>query len=82
MKDKITLSIALVVILFGIFSCKDQTTKPETKVETEIETKKLGGINLYTLREALKTNPKEVLKNVSDIGYKNIEDAGYADGKF
>lgn len=28
------------------------------------------------------TNPKGVLKAVADMGYKNIESAGYADGKF
>lgn len=41
-----------------------------------------GGINLYTLREELKENPKETLIKVRDLGYKNIEDAGYSDGRF
>lgn len=44
--------------------------------------KKLGGLALYTLREEMKENPKEVLKKVADAGYKYVEDAGYSDGKF
>jgi sugar phosphate isomerase/epimerase len=46
-------------------------------------TKKFGGMTLYTVREDMKKNPKEVLKKIADIGYKNIEEAsGYANGKF
>lgn len=41
-----------------------------------------GGINLYTFREELKTNPKEVLKSISDIGYRDVEEVGYSDRKF
>jgi sugar phosphate isomerase/epimerase len=43
---------------------------------------KFGGMTLYTLREDMKTNPKDVLKKVADIGYKNIEATDYANGKF
>lgn len=43
---------------------------------------KSEGIALYTLRDAMATNPKEVLREVSELGYDYIEDAGYADGKF
>ncbi len=41
-----------------------------------------GGLALYTLRDTLAKAPREVLKAVADIGYKYIEAAGYADGKF
>ncbi len=41
-----------------------------------------GGLALYTLREELKENPKEVLKEVANVGYAYIESAGYEDGKF
>ncbi len=41
-----------------------------------------GGLALYTLREDMKTNPKQVLADVHDIGYAYIEDAGYANGTF
>lgn len=43
---------------------------------------KYGGVNLYTFREEMKKDAKAVLKQISDAGYQNIEDAGYADGKF
>ncbi len=43
---------------------------------------KFGGVALYSLRDTMATNPKEVLKEVSDIGYKYIEAAGYENGKF
>jgi sugar phosphate isomerase/epimerase len=40
---------------------------------------KFGGMTLYTVRDDMKANPKEVLKKIADIGYKNIEEAsGYA----
>ncbi len=40
------------------------------------------GLQLYTLREALKvpSNVKDILKQVSDFGYKKIETFGYNDG--
>lgn len=41
-----------------------------------------GGLTLYTVRDDMKTNPKEVIKKISDIGYKYIEAAGYENGKF
>ena len=43
---------------------------------------KYGGLALYTVRDEMKTNPKEVLQKVADIGYKYIESAGYDNGKF
>lgn len=43
---------------------------------------KFGGLTLYTLREDMKTNPKEVIKKVADIGYKYIESTGYENRKF
>ena len=43
---------------------------------------KYGGLALYTVRDAMKENPKAVLKEVADIGYKYIESAGYDNGKF
>ena len=41
-----------------------------------------GGLALYTLRDAMGDNPTATLKEVSEIGYKNIEAAGYANGLF
>ena len=40
------------------------------------------GIILYTIRDAMSADVKGTLKKVSDIGYKNLELAGYSEGKF
>lgn len=49
---------------------------------TPINDERFGGMTLYTLREEMKTNPKGVLKEVADIGYKYIEATDYNNGKF
>lgn len=41
-----------------------------------------GGLALYTVRDDMGTNTKATLQAVADAGYKNIEAAGYEDGKF
>ncbi len=43
---------------------------------------KLGGLALYTVRNDMGNDAKATLKAVADAGYKNIEAAGYSDGKF
>lgn len=40
------------------------------------------GIQLYTLRDAMSADLPGTLKKVSDSGYKNLELAGYSEGKF
>ena len=50
--------------------------------ETDNASTQFGGLALYTLRDTLTNNPKEILKEVAEIGYKYVEAAGYADGKF
>ncbi|RKR14569.1 sugar phosphate isomerase/epimerase [Maribacter vaceletii] len=44
--------------------------------------KKVGGLALYTVRDAMGVNAKNTLKEIAKTGYKNIEAAGYNDGKF
>lgn len=41
-----------------------------------------GGLALYTVRNDMGTNAKATLLAVAEAGYKNIEAAGYNDGKF
>ena len=54
-----------------------------TAVAAAADRKSFGvGIQLYTIRDAMAADVKGTLKKVSDIGYKNLELAGYADGKF
>jgi len=40
------------------------------------------GLQLYTIRDAMATDVPGSLKKVADAGYKYLELAGYADGKF
>ncbi|HEX3010176.1 MAG TPA: sugar phosphate isomerase/epimerase [Bacteroidales bacterium] len=40
------------------------------------------GIQLYTVRDALNANAVEALRKVAQLGYKNLELAGYSNGKF
>lgn len=48
-----------------------------------VDRKSFGvGIQLYTIRDAMAADVPGTLKKVSDIGYKNLELAGYSDGKF
>ncbi len=45
--------------------------------------KKFGvGLQLYTIRDAMAADVKGTLKKVSDLGFKNMELAGYSNGKF
>jgi len=40
------------------------------------------GIQLYSVRDDMKSDPKGSLKKLADMGYKVVEHAGYADRKF
>jgi len=42
--------------------------------------KKTVGLQLYTLRDVIKSDVKGILKQVSDFGYTKIETFGYSDG--
>lgn len=56
-----------------LFLCGTMTTYAQ---------KKFGGLALYTVRDDMGTNAKATLQAVADAGYKNIEAAGYKDGKY
>ena len=51
-------------------------------VATTYAQEKIGGLALYTVRDAMGEDAKVTLKAVADAGYKNIEAAGYSEGKF
>lgn len=40
------------------------------------------GIQLYSIRDAMKINPRDTLQQLAAMGYKNIEHANYVDRKF
>ncbi|HEY5509831.1 MAG TPA: sugar phosphate isomerase/epimerase [Prolixibacteraceae bacterium] len=55
----------------------------ETFAGVADDRKKFGvGIQLYSIRDAISADLIGSLKKLSDMGYKNLELAGYADGKF
>ncbi len=52
------------------------------KLFAPAEQKVTVGLQLYSVREDMGTDPKGSLKKLADMGYKVVEHAGYADGKF
>ena len=44
--------------------------------------KKFGGLALYTVRNDMSKDAKATLQAIAGAGYKNIEAAGYKDGKY
>jgi len=70
---KMSAAGALGVMVLGPLGCKP----------APIDRKTFGvGIQLYTLRDAMAADALGSLKKLSDLGYKNLELANYADGKF
>lgn len=78
--------IFALLLTLGLCACSSNTeTTPDNEETTNAALDNSHanyGLALYTLRDTLAKNPKGVLKAVADIGYKNIESAGYQDGKF
>ena len=75
----------LFLLLVSAYACTDTTTASEMQEETVEQATRnepYGGLALYTLRDTMAKNPRGVLQTVADMGYRNIEAAGYADGKF
>lgn len=71
MKNIQTLSRILIVIFTAIFSISPLSAQ-----------EKLGGLALYTVRDDMAKNPKATLLEVAQIGYENIEAAGYKEGLY
>lgn len=86
MKKLFLLPILALVLTVTFVSCKEKTDKSkEAEVAVEpkaVAAENFGGLALYTVRDAMGENAKETLKAVADAGYKNIEAASYAEGKF
>ncbi len=81
-------AIAMVLAITTVISCKEKTEKKsETAVTTTQQTTpstqdQFGGIALYTLREDMGKDVDGTLEEVAKAGYKNLEAAGYKDGKY
>ncbi len=83
-RDFLRLSAAGAIGAFAVsqYSCRN-AVKPVAKAASEVDRKSFGiGLQLYTIRDAMATDVPGSLKKVSDAGYKYVELAGYADGKF
>ncbi|MBA6313610.1 sugar phosphate isomerase/epimerase family protein [Cellulophaga baltica] len=80
---KIAIYTVLVSLTVFFTSCKEEkkVETPESTLEVVIESN-FGGLALYTVRDDMGVDAKATLKAVSDAGYKNIEAAGYSQGKF
>lgn len=84
-----TKSFILAMLFIGV-SCKDVVDKKETEKgnngqDSSVEDSRiqqLGGLALYTVRDAMGEDAKATLKTVAETGYQNIEAAGYKDGKY
>lgn len=70
---KATSATALGMLLLGPAGCT--TPVPDRKSHGV-------GLQLYSIRDAIDADLMGSLKKVSDMGYKNLELANYADGKF
>jgi len=76
---KISATGALGVMAFGPMACKPGAKQ----VAAPVDKKSFGvGLQLYTIRDAMAADVPGSLKKLSDMGYKNLELANYADGKF
>lgn len=81
---RVSASGALGAIVISQSSCRN-AAKPaaQTAAPAVVDPKTFGiGLQLYTIRDAMKTDVPGSLKKVSDAGYKYVELADYANGKF
>jgi sugar phosphate isomerase/epimerase len=72
--NKIRFTSPLLLLLAAVmlpFSCNKS-----------VETKKSIGLQLYSLRDSMDTNPVATVEEVGKIGYTTVEAAGYNNGKF
>jgi len=68
------LSMAIITGLIGLSSLMIMSCQPKVK--------KNIGIQLYSVRDSMRTNPVNTIIEVGKIGYQYVEPAGYRDGLF
>src|SRR5512133_836935 len=79
------LKVSATGVLAAIMFVKSdwKTLASPSQRPSDIDPKTFGiGLQLYTIRDAMKKDVPGSLKQVSDIGYKYLELADYTDGKF
>ncbi|HUX96357.1 MAG TPA: TIM barrel protein [Bacteroidales bacterium] len=78
---KVSAAGALGAFVLTQHSCKSGGKPAPAAVAADPKTFGIG-LQLYTIRDAMATDVPGSLKKVSDAGYKYLELAGYADGRF
>jgi len=74
---------ALGAFALSQYSCRNSGKSAGQAATAAADPKSFGiGLQLYTIRDAMAEDVPGSLKQVSDAGYKYVELAGYADGKF
>ncbi len=82
-RDFLKLSATGALGAFVISGSKLKNLSAPEQNKSADDLRKFGiGLQLYTIRDAMKADTPGSLKKVSDIGYKYLEMADYADGKF
>jgi sugar phosphate isomerase/epimerase len=79
LKNLLIVSLS-VFVLQGLVSCTS-TPKQAPVVEKKAVAEKFIGLQLYSVRDSMKTNTAATIAAVGQMGYKFVEAAGYADGK-
>lgn len=71
-------------IALGAMGCNSasKTTGSNNNNNGRLDPRKIFGIQLYTLRDDMPKDPKAVLKNLSDYGYRQIESYESPKGMF
>jgi len=66
-----------------IQSCRQSPNQQSSGQQPSIDRRSFDvGLQLYSIRDAMEADALGTLKKVSDMGYKNMELADYANGKF
>ena len=78
---KISAAGAVGMVAMGTYACKTGTKKAATTQPVDPKTFNVG-LQLYSMRDAMEADLPNTLKRIADMGYVNMELAGYSNGKF
>ncbi|MFA5328745.1 MAG: TIM barrel protein [Prolixibacteraceae bacterium] len=76
MNLKLNLKKSLSFVALAIFAAGTMVSCTAPKPQKEV------GLQLYSVRDSMKSDPKGTVEKVGAMGYKLVEAAGYSDGKF
>ncbi|HEX2393853.1 MAG TPA: sugar phosphate isomerase/epimerase, partial [Bacteroidales bacterium] len=80
---RISATGALGAFFLAQYACKNTGSPAPATENKPVDPKSFGlALQLYTIRDAMQTDVPGSLKQVSDIGFKYLELAGYGDRKF